>query len=103
LKVIGLGTARVDSDSEHQLTLAGKALGTYDYMAPEQAIDARNADHRSDVYSLGCTMFRLLTGRVPYPHSNPLKKVELTAKQPFPRLATCDPRSPRRWMKSFKK
>jgi serine/threonine protein kinase len=94
LKVIGLGTARVDSDSEHQLTLAGKALGTYDYMAPEQAIDARNADHRSDVYSLGCTMFRLLTGRVPYPHSNPLKKVRAHSQAAVPSARDLRPEIP---------
>ncbi|MBI2480678.1 MAG: serine/threonine protein kinase [Planctomycetia bacterium] len=94
LKVIGLGTARVDTEGEHQLTLPGKALGTYDYMAPEQAIDARNADHRSDIYSLGCTMFRLLTGRVPYPDSNPLKKVHAHSQAAIPSLRKLRPDAP---------
>jgi len=94
LKVIGLGTARVDSGNEHQLTLAGKAMGTYDYMAPEQAIDARNADHRSDVYSLGCTMFRLLTGQVPYPYSSPIKKVQAHSHAPVPSVRKLRPDTP---------
>jgi serine/threonine protein kinase len=94
LKVIGLGVARVDTDGEDKLTLAGKALGTYDYMAPEQAIDARNADHRSDIYSLGCTMFRLLTGRVPYPEPNPLRKVRAHSQAAVPSARTLRPDTP---------
>ncbi|HUG69376.1 MAG TPA: serine/threonine-protein kinase [Pirellulaceae bacterium] len=94
LKVIGLGVARVDTDGEDKLTLAGKALGTYDYMSPEQAIDARNADHRSDIYSLGCTMFRLFTGRVPYPERNPLKKVQAHRQAAIPSIRDLRPDTP---------
>jgi eukaryotic-like serine/threonine-protein kinase len=48
-------------------TAVGWALGTPDYLAPEEAIDARSADIRADIYSLGCTLYRLLSGQAPFP------------------------------------
>jgi uncharacterized protein (TIGR03067 family) len=57
------------------LTQVGSLMGTPDYMAPEQARDARTADIRSDVYSLGCTFYCLLTGKVPFPGGTAIDKV----------------------------
>jgi uncharacterized protein (TIGR03067 family) len=63
------------SNPQSHLTQAGSLMGTPDYMAPEQARDARSADIRSDIYSLGCTLYTLLTGKVPFPGGSALDKV----------------------------
>ncbi len=75
-KLVDLGLARKESpESAHELTLAGTTLGTFDYISPEQAKDPRNVDVRSDIYSLGCTMYHMLTGEPPYPDGTVLKKL----------------------------
>jgi hypothetical protein len=68
VKILDMGLARLGGsfDNERQLTKMGQVLGTPDYLAPEQAIDARSVDIRADIYSLGCTLFFLLTGRTPF-------------------------------------
>jgi serine/threonine protein kinase len=72
---IGLGRELFDEDTpegqiETQLTADGAVLGTPDYLAPEQAKDARSADVRADIYSLGCVFYHCLTGRPPFPDTN---------------------------------
>ncbi|QGJ72336.1 Hypothetical protein PBC10988_40540 [Planctomycetales bacterium 10988] len=69
LKILDLGVARLQkSEDEASLTLAGheEVLGTVDYLAPEQLLDPHHVDGRADLYSLGCTLFFLLTGRPPF-------------------------------------
>jgi eukaryotic-like serine/threonine-protein kinase len=64
LKVLDFGVAKNGGDAE--LTAVGTIMGTPAYMAPEQARGARFADERSDLYSVGAVLYRLLTGRPPY-------------------------------------
>lgn len=70
-----------------ELTTVGQFLGTLDYMAPEQAERSASVDHRSDLYSLGATLFRLLTGQLPLvmlPNQSPLEKLRaLTNHSPI--------------------
>lgn len=65
IKLIDFGLARV-LDDEMKLTGTGFVVGTPSYMAPEQA-NGREVDHRSDLFSLGCVMYRASTGQVPFP------------------------------------
>ncbi|NOX53697.1 MAG: serine/threonine protein kinase, partial [Planctomycetes bacterium] len=75
-KLVDLGLARkIDSQSAPDLTVAGTTLGTFDYISPEQAKDPRNVDVRSDIYSLGCTLYHMLTGEPPYPEGTVLQKL----------------------------
>ena len=93
IKVVDLGLARRESnDSVGDLTVAGTTLGTFDYIAPEQARDPRFADIRSDIYSLGCTVYHMLTGRPPYPEGTALQKLldHQGKSPPDPRVIVSD-------------
>ncbi len=59
-------------------------LGTFDYISPEQARDPRDADVRSDLYSLGCTLFYMLTGQPPFPDGTAIQKLLNHGSQPPP-------------------
>ncbi|HET6884033.1 MAG TPA: efflux RND transporter permease subunit [Pirellulales bacterium] len=77
VKILDFGLARFVSENvaSSPLTHSGLTMGTPDYLAPEQALDPRRADVRADLYSLGCTVYFLLTGSPPYPEGTPLQKV----------------------------
>jgi serine/threonine-protein kinase len=58
---------------EDDVTTSDTVIGSIDYMAPEQAADAHSADHRSDIYSLGCTLYHCLAGEKPFREKNPIR------------------------------
>ena len=68
VKLLDLGLARLQYGRHDgaEITGTGQAMGTADYVAPEQVSDSRSVDVRADIYSLGCTLFQLLTGRAPF-------------------------------------
>jgi serine/threonine protein kinase len=68
VKVLDFGLAKLTREKEEEpgLTGTGQMLGTPDYIAPEQTLDATHADIRADIYSLGCTLYFLLTGNPPF-------------------------------------
>ena len=92
LKILDLGLALLGDEhlqDGHELTTVGTLMGTLDYMSPEQGIDSHSVDQRTDIYSLGATLFKLLTGRAPYadPQFNSLmKKMTALATKPAPSI-----------------
>jgi serine/threonine protein kinase len=93
IKILDMGLARVehtvgalDSDSDEELTRSGEVMGTIDYMSPEQGLDTKTADHRADIYSLGCTLYAILVSRPVYRGDTMLKKVFAHREAPIPSI-----------------
>jgi len=77
VKILDLGLARFEEDEQASLTIEHKenVLGTADYLSPEQARNSHTADTRADIYSLGCTLYFLLTGHPPFPEGTLAQRV----------------------------
>jgi WD40 repeat protein len=76
IKLIDWGLADLRGKDESGSPLPkGEMVGTIDFMAPEQAADPGTADIRADIYSLGCTLFQLLTGKPPFPSGSLMQKL----------------------------
>jgi serine/threonine protein kinase len=99
VKILDMGLALIAGaeaalGGPERLTATGQVMGTCDYMSPEQAMDTHAADHRTDIYALGCTMYRLLTGSPPY-RGETLMQILLAHQQaPIPSLSTARPDVP---------
>src|SRR5207302_3244420 len=75
-KLVDMGLARsLEPQSDGGLTQPGVTLGTFDSISPKQALEPREADVRSDIYSLGCTFYHMLTGQSPVPDGTAAKKL----------------------------
>lgn len=98
VRVLDMGLARIQRSpgdaidgTNADLTGTGSVLGTVDYMAPEQALDAKKADHRADIYSLGCTLYFLLTGNPPYGNETIMRRLLAHRQSKIPRLSDFRP------------
>jgi serine/threonine protein kinase len=92
VKILDFGLARFESEEDEaknrRLTQFGKILGTIDYIAPEQAADSRTADIRADIYSLGCTLYTLLTGEPAFAGDDVVTKLIARSEKEPPGLCT---------------
>jgi serine/threonine-protein kinase len=97
-RIVDMGLARLTPlAGDNDLTESGMTLGTFDYIAPEQARDARAADARSDLYSLGCTIFYMLAGRPPFAEGTIVQKLLQHQQEPPPAIDGLRPDVPRRF------
>lgn len=97
IKVADLGLARLEiahRASQTSVTQAGSIVGTADYMAPEQALDSTSIDHRVDIYSLGCTLYFLLTGQTPYQADSIMATLLKHRDAPIPSVRDLRPDAP---------
>jgi hypothetical protein len=99
VKLLDLGLALLHGQlpAAEDLTPSGQAMGTADYMAPEQALDSHVVDIRADIYSLGCTLYKLLTGQAPFGggrYSSTFKKMTAHAHEPVPPVRDLRPEVP---------
>jgi serine/threonine-protein kinase len=100
VKILDMGLARLEASSSRddsggeRLTRSGQVMGTCEYMAPEQAFDTHMADARSDIYSLGCTLYRLLIGQPPYQGETLVQILLAHRERPIPSLCAARPEVP---------
>ena len=101
VRVLDLGLARivdaanpVGQAAGGRLNESGTYMGTIEFMAPEQAEDSRRADHRTDIYALGCTLHYLLTGRPPFDEPTVLERLMAQTERPAPSLRITRPEVP---------
>ncbi len=94
-KLVDMGLARqFERGGEADLTQTGMTLGTFDYISPEQARDPRDVDIRGDLYSLGCTLFHMLSGRPPFPDGTVLQKLIQHREEAPPDIRRLNPKVP---------
>ena len=94
---LGLAVFETDRSADGETTAAGQIMGTPDYIAPEQIHDAHSVDARADIYSLGCTLYKLLTGHAPFTgtrYRSVADKMAAHLRDPVPPIRTLLPQVP---------
>lgn len=102
VRILDMGLARMmpspgdelEGGAHADLTNTGSVMGTIDYMAPEQALDAKSVDHRADIYALGCTLYFLLTSNPPFRNETVMRRLLAHREQPAPRISEYRPGAP---------
>ncbi|MCH2180571.1 MAG: serine/threonine protein kinase [Mariniblastus sp.] len=79
VKILDLGLALLAAEDEESLTVMHneRVMGTADYLSPEQAVNSHEVDQRTDLYSLGCTLYFLLTGQPPFPQGTLAQRIAM--------------------------
>ncbi len=96
VKLLDFGLAYSAAETENlDCTQPGRTVGTLDYMAPEQSVSSRDIDQRTDIYSLGCVFYHLLTGQLPFEGRSPIERLTKRLTQPAPLASELRPDLPR--------
>ncbi len=103
VRILDMGLARImpspgdalEGGAQADLTNTGSVMGTIDYMAPEQALDSKSVDHRTDIYALGCTLYFLLTSNPPFRNDTVMRRLLAHREQPAPKISEYRPDAPR--------
>ncbi|HVR03226.1 MAG TPA: serine/threonine-protein kinase [Polyangia bacterium] len=95
-KIVDFGIAKLlqRDGAGHSQTQTGHILGTPLYMSPEQARGAKTIDHRTDIYSLGCVLFEMITGQPPFVRKGPAEVIVAHLHEPAPRASSLEPSVP---------
>ncbi|MBI1899607.1 MAG: serine/threonine protein kinase, partial [Planctomycetia bacterium] len=97
VKLLDLGLARFSEDTDRAsitVEFEENVLGTADYLAPEQALNSHNIDHRADIYGLGCTLYFLLTGHPPFPEGTLAQRIMKHQQEQAPPITKERPDAP---------
>ena len=105
VKILDLGLALFQQEEEESLTVLHneKVMGTADYLSPEQAVNSHNVDHRADIYSLGCTLYFLLTGKPPFSEGSLAQRIAMHQTQDPKSLSEVRPDIPNQLVKICEK
>ncbi|MEL6898072.1 MAG: serine/threonine-protein kinase, partial [Planctomycetota bacterium] len=102
VRISDMGLARLkEEDGGLTMEGTGRIVGTADFLAPEQALNSRDADGRSDLYSLGCTLFFVVTGKPPYLADSLAQRLAMHQAAPIPDLKKIRPDCPDGLIKVF--